>query len=223
MTRTSTDKFETDLYLRFKKNEKSLKRIMEFEKDLAKREKELLKRDMLQRQIEREEMEQDDISTSDEEVTDEEVTDDDEETEEYDDNEGDDTIYCLVCSKKYDDLNKRTGPNGDRSCHYCCEDCFRQCMKIQQIKKNCYTKQYTCFQCEGIHYFIPTLNEIKEEREKEKAKFEYNRNIQNNKQVKKKTCKEQTTDSGCGWFFILFITLMYVMYFGAPPENGRIK
>jgi len=77
--------------------------------------------------------------------------------------------------------------------------------------ENKYIKQYTCFQCEGIHYFIPTLNEIKEEIEKEKKKFqEYNRNIQNNKQVKKETYKEQNKDSSC-IKFLLFILFIYYM------------
>ena len=197
MTKTSADKFETEVYLRFKKNEKAREeRFAEFEKGIAEREKERAKL-VMQRQREREEMEQDDFSTSDEE------------TEESDDDEDDDTIYCQICSKKYDDFNKRTGPKGDRSCHSCCADCFRQCTKIKR-NGNYYSKQYTCFWCEGIHYFEPTSNEIFQEREKEKKRFEYNHNIQNNKQAKKETCEEETTDSGCLNFllFILFICFM---------------
>jgi hypothetical protein len=210
MTKNSADIFETELYLRFKKNEKEREeRFVHFEKDLVEREKERMMREM-QRQREREELEKEVLEmTSDEESEedDEESEEDDEESEE--DDEDDDTIYCQICSKKYDDINNRTGPKGDRSCHHCCRDCFKQCMKIEK-QGNSYVKKYTCFWCEGIHYFKPTLNEIVVERMKENKKLDNNCNIQNNKQFKKQNDFWNYLDMICFIAIIAMIPMMCV-------------
>ena len=197
MTKNSTDNFEAELYLRFKKNEKEREeRFIQFEKEREEREKERMMREM-QRQKQREELEKEVLEISS-----------DEESEEYEeDDQDDDTIYCQICSKKYDDINARIGPKGDRSCHYCCRNCFKDCMKIEK-QGNIYVNKYTCFWCEGLHYFEPTFNEIVTERIKENKKFDNNRNIQNNKQSKKQNYFWKNLDVICLLAIIIMIPMM---------------
>jgi hypothetical protein len=39
-------------------------------------------------------------------------------------------VYCQICMEQYSSDNIKTGPRGDRSCHFCCEKCFRQVLAM---------------------------------------------------------------------------------------------
>jgi hypothetical protein len=200
ITKNSIDKFEKELYLRFKKNEKDREeRFMQFEKEREEREMEYMRREK-QRQREREKMETIEITsvTSDEE-SEEEVTEDDED---------DDTIYCQICSRKYDDINKRTGPKEDRSCHYCCTDCFKQCMQIKKQGRY-YVNKYTCFWCEGIHYFELTPMEIWNEMKKEEHIKATQSGDEMKKQSKKQNSFWKNLNALCFIVMVIMISTMY--------------
>ena len=66
--------------------------------------------------------------------------------------------HCQICMHEYTSDNIKAGPEGSRSCHFCCTSCFTKVIK----KIGDCTISYTCPWCRRKYIMIYDMSDVQD-------------------------------------------------------------